>query len=79
MASCSCTLPNFCEVGFSGHRADEASATCLSYLLHSLELDPIRHDPRFMQYLEQLGLTETHTRDETWRAAHPPKRHAVVK
>jgi tetratricopeptide (TPR) repeat protein len=39
--------------------------------------DPIRRDPRFVQLLETLGLTEAHARAQAWRAAHPPEKTAA--
>jgi TolB-like protein len=33
--------------------------------------DPIRHDPRFVQVLATLGMTEAHARAQAWRAARP--------
>jgi len=33
--------------------------------------DPIRRDPRFVEFLATLGMTEAHARAQAWRAAHP--------
>lgn len=40
-------------------------------LLVGAEFDPIRRDPRFVQILATLGMTEAHARAQAWRAAHP--------
>jgi TolB-like protein/Flp pilus assembly protein TadD len=42
-------------------------------LLYSEIYDPIRSDPRFVNFIATLGLTEAHARAQAWRAAHPPK------
>ena len=34
-------------------------------------LDPIRSDPRFVNFLATLGMTEAQARAQAWRAAHP--------
>jgi TolB-like protein/Flp pilus assembly protein TadD len=36
--------------------------------------DPVRTDPRFIEYLSTLGLAEAHTRAQAWRKAHPPEK-----
>ena len=40
-------------------------------VLFNSAYDPIRRDPRFVQLLATLGLTEAHARAQAWRAAHP--------
>jgi len=40
-------------------------------LLFSTRYDPIRAEPRFIKFLDTLGLTEAHARAQAWRAAHP--------
>jgi TolB-like protein/Tfp pilus assembly protein PilF len=39
--------------------------------------DPVRTDPRFIQYLATLGLNDAHSRAQAWRKAHPPERPAT--
>ncbi len=41
--------------------------------------DPVRTDPRFIQYLATLGLTEAHTRAQAWRRSHPPEKPGEAK
>ncbi len=36
--------------------------------------DQIRHEPRFVQLLDTLAVTEAHARAQAWRAAHPPEK-----
>ncbi len=50
------------------------SATRLSEFMWSAGLDPIRSDPRVVQALDEMGLTEAHARAQAWRAAHPPEK-----
>ena len=42
-----------------------------SELLFDAAYDPVRADPRFVNFLATLGLTEAHARAQAWRAAHP--------
>ncbi len=42
-------------------------------------VDSIRHEPRFVEFLAKLGLTEAHARAQAWRAAHPPEFGAVKR
>ena len=39
--------------------------------------DLVRDDPRFVQGLATLGLTEAHARAQAWRKAHPPEKPAA--
>jgi len=39
-----------------------------------VDLSPIRDDPRFVQLLATVGLTEAEARIHAWRKAHPPKK-----
>jgi TolB-like protein/Tfp pilus assembly protein PilF len=41
--------------------------------------DPVRTDPRFIQYLATLGLVEAHTRAQAWRRSHPPEKPGKAK
>jgi TolB-like protein/tetratricopeptide (TPR) repeat protein len=41
-------------------------------LLFDHSYDPIRGDPRFVNLLATLGLTEANVRAQAWREAHPP-------
>ena len=41
--------------------------------------DPVRTDPRFLQYLSTLGLAEAHTRAQAWRRSHPPEKPEGAK
>lgn len=42
-------------------------------LLYQPIFDPIRSDPRFIQYLTVLGIADAHARAQAWRRAHPPE------
>jgi hypothetical protein len=67
------------DEALAGLDADEMSATGVSYLFYRPALDPIRHDPRFVRLLEQLGLKDAHARAQAWRAANPPEKPAAKK
>jgi Tfp pilus assembly protein PilF len=41
--------------------------------------DPVRADPRFIQYLATLGLSEAHAHAQAWRKAHPPEKPEAGK
>jgi tetratricopeptide (TPR) repeat protein len=56
--------------------APEQYVNSLGYVLYDRRCDPIRSDPRFTEYLAELGLTEAHARAQAWRAAHPPEKPA---
>ena len=47
------------------------------WYIWSPQIDALRHDPRFLQVLEQVGLTEAHARAQAWRKAHPPEKPAA--
>lgn len=40
--------------------------------------DPIRSDPRFVNFLATVGMTEAHARAQVWRAAHPPEKSVIT-
>jgi len=69
-----------------GHRADSVAAfdaqrlafIQLTEFSFEPSFDPIRADPRIVQGLAALGLTEAHARAQAWRKAHPPEK-AVAK
>jgi len=48
-------------------------------LLYQRIYDPVRTEPRFVQFLAKLGLTEAHTRAQAWRRAHPPEKPEEAK
>jgi tetratricopeptide (TPR) repeat protein len=56
-----------------------ARSIFVSGLLFDPIFDPIRKEPRFIRYLEVLGLTEAHARAQAWREAHPPEKVEMKK
>ena len=52
-------------------RPDEITIGLSSELYSNPSFDPIRGDPRFVQLLTTLGLTEANARARVWHAAHP--------
>ncbi len=45
--------------------------------LFAPNLDPVRADPRFVKFIDALGLTEANARAQAWRAAHPREKPAA--
>jgi hypothetical protein len=58
---------------------DEMSPTGLNLLFYRAALDPVRSDPRFVRFVERLGLKDAHARAQAWRAANPPEKVEVKK
>ncbi|HEY0864388.1 MAG TPA: tetratricopeptide repeat protein [Lacunisphaera sp.] len=46
---------------------------CMELLYRPL-FDPVRDDPRFLDFMAQLGLGEAHRRIQAWRQANPPEK-----
>jgi hypothetical protein len=68
-----------------GRRADSVAAfdaqrlafIQLTDFLFEPSCDLVRDDPRIVQGIAALGLTEAHARAQTWRKAHPPESPAA--
>ena len=58
---------------------DNAAMTATSGHFYSSALDPIRNDPRFVKYLDALGIKAAHDRAQAWRASHPPEKVELKK
>ncbi len=61
----------------AGFDAQRLSVIQFTDFLFDPSCDPIRDDPRIVQGLSSLGLTEAHARAQAWRKAHPPEKPAA--
>jgi TolB-like protein/Tfp pilus assembly protein PilF len=54
----------------------QARSIFVNNWLFAPNLDSVRADPRFVKFIEAVGLTEAHGRVQAWRAAHPAEKPA---
>ena len=59
------------EQAITGLDADRTNWRDAGGLLFGRVYDPLRSDPRFVKFIDTLGLTEANARASAWRAAHP--------
>jgi TolB-like protein/tetratricopeptide (TPR) repeat protein len=52
---------------------DRTNAVILDSILFDPDYDPLRGNPRFTEYIAELGLADAYARAQAWRAAHPPE------
>jgi TolB-like protein/tetratricopeptide (TPR) repeat protein len=67
------------EEALNSLRPDEAAVTSITGLFYYDTIDPIRNDPRFVNYLTDLGVKAAHDRAQAWRKAHPPEKPQARK
>jgi tetratricopeptide (TPR) repeat protein len=59
------------EQAVAGLDAESTNWRDAGGFLFSRQYDPLRNDPRFGKFIDNLGLTEAYARARAWRAAHP--------
>jgi serine/threonine-protein kinase len=59
--------------------AQSFTSSYIGRIMGGADFDPIRGEPRFVQFLATLGLTEAHVRAQTWRKVHPPEKPTATK